>query len=376
MAFSNMRKNKKPAYFITGAAGFIGSTLAERLLNETDAIVIGVDNFHDYYPKFLKLRNLEKLALSPRFQFFDASFENKQVWEHVSRTFDIQAVIHFAAFAGVRPSLEDPHGYYRNNVTNTLSLLDNMRTAGVKDILFTSSSSVYGGNKELPFSERHSTDRPISPYAATKKAGEELLHTYCHLYGLRGMAFRLFTVYGPRQRPDLAIRKFLLSVHRGQPITLFGNGSSKRDYTYVSDVVDAYMAGLRKIREMDSGRVEVFNIGSGRSISLLQMVNTIERSLQKDAVIEFSDRHPADLEVTLADISKARELLGYQPKVDFFDGVCALRDWLLSDTLFQRDLRAKSASPVGDWLLVQRQRLGLRWNRASRISATSAIEQR
>lgn len=368
-------KNKRKAYFITGVAGFIGSTLAERLLAETDAVVVGVDNFHDYYPKVLKLRNLARLSQSPRFQFFDGSFENKQIWDYATRHFEIEAVVHFAAFAGVRPSLEDPHGYYRNNVTNTLTLLDNMRASGVKDILFTSSSSVYGGNKELPFRESHSTDRPISPYAATKKAGEELLHTYCHLYGMRAMAFRLFTVYGPRQRPDLAIRKFLLSVHRNQPITLFGNGSSKRDYTYVSDVVDAYMAGLDRIRTFDKGRIEVFNIGSGRSISLLSMVNNIERALDKRAVIEFSDRHPADLEVTLADISKAREILGYEPKVDFYDGVCALRDWLLSDSIYQRELRPQSRLAIREWIQVQRETLGFRLHRAARLSARASFER-
>lgn len=324
-------KTKPTAYFITGVAGFIGSTLAERLLSDTGFNVIGVDNFHPYYPKHLKQQNLSRLNTSPRFTFFEASFENASVWAQANRHFDIQAVIHLAASAGVRPSLEDPLGYYRNNVMNTLALLENMRSANVKDILFTSSSSVYGGNKDLPFRENHPTDRPISPYAATKKAGEEILHSYCHLHGFRAMALRLFTVYGPRQRPDLAIRKFLLAVHRDEPLPLFGDGSSQRDYTYIDDIVDAYLLSLESLREFQKGRMETLNIGSGRQIPLLEMVRQIENALGKRARLSFTDRHPADLEATFADIGKARELIGYEPKVDFSVGVRSLRDWLFSD---------------------------------------------
>lgn len=359
------REVKPKAIFITGVAGFLGSTLAERLLDETSYHIIGVDNWRPYYPKALKIRNLLNLIKSSRFTLFETSFEDQGTWETVQRNFDIQAVVHLAADAGVRPSLANPHEYYQNNVMRTVTLLENMRASGVKNLLFTSSSSVYGGNKDLPFKESHATDRPLSPYAATKKAGEELVHSYCHLYGFRALALRLFTVYGPRQRPDLAIRKFMLAIHRDEPISLYGDGSSCRDYTYVGDVVDAYQSGIEKLREFADSRMETLNIGSGRTITLLEMIRHIENALGKSARLTFQPSHPADLDATFADISKAREQLGYQPKVDFFAGVCALRDWLFSDRIYQQDIPLSSVS-VANWVPAPREKVSLTLNRKNR----------
>lgn len=327
-----MGVSKPSAIFITGVAGFIGSSLAERLLEETSYHVIGVDNFHSFYSPALKLKNLTNLDHSDRFTRYEASFEDPSVWAEASFKFDIQTVIHLAAFAGVRPSLEQPQAYYENNVLKTVSLLENMRRTSVKNIIFTSSSSVYGGNMELPFKESHAIDRPLSPYAATKKAGEDLISTYCYLYGMKAFAYRLFTVFGPRQRPDLAIRKFIEAMQNHQPITLFGDGSSQRDYTFIDDVTRAYALGLECLPKLAEGQMEALNIGSGRPISLLDMVRDLERSLGEKAQLKFAKQHPADLEVTLADLTKAGRLIGYAPKVSFSDGVDRLRDWSFSMT--------------------------------------------
>ncbi len=322
---------KTPGILITGAAGFIASTLITRLLKESSYSIIGIDNFHEFYPRFLKEENLKPLRENPRFSFHEGDFADTAIWKKITDSFQIQTVVHFAAFAGVRPSLVNPLGYYENNVTKTIQLLELLRTHEIQNLLFTSSSSVYGGVKALPFSETQKVDSPVSPYAATKKAGEEIISNYCHLYALKAMSFRLFTVFGPKQRPDLAIRKFMVSVEKGQIITLFGDGSSQRDYTFVDDIVQGYVLALEKIPSYTPGTHEVFNLGAGRAIRLLEMLSVIEETLGKKAKVEYAPRHPADLEATLADISKAKSMLGYAPQVSFQEGVARLSRWLLEN---------------------------------------------
>ncbi|MGE3758281.1 MAG: GDP-mannose 4,6-dehydratase [Pseudobdellovibrionaceae bacterium] len=340
----NSRQNLPQAVVVTGAAGFIGSTLIAKLLSTTDLHVIGIDNFHSFYNRNLKEQNLEAFKSNKKFSFYESCFSNVDLWLKLNRNFKIRTVIHFAAFAGVRPSLEDPQGYYMNNVVKTLALLDLMRDLYIEELIFTSSSSVYGGNKIMPFNEEHKVDSPVSPYAATKKAGEEIIYTYCHLYGMKAVALRLFTVFGPKQRPDLAIRKFMVNIMDDQPITLFGNGSSRRDYTFVSDIVDGYLASLYLLPTFAPGKLEVMNRGGGRAISLLQMDNTVEHVLGKKATVQFEERHPADVEVTLADISKAEKILHYNPKVGFGEGVEELYGWLINNQLAMENFRSMEAS--------------------------------
>lgn len=315
---------------VTGAAGFIGSHLCERLLSQGYK-VIGLDNFDPFYDRAVKEANLDLVKKKSSFEFIEADLVDRESLFCSLRSKSIDVVIHLAAKAGVRPSIEDPQAYFQTNVNGTLNLLDYMVEAGIKQHLFSSSSSVYGNNKKVPFSETDNVDRAISPYAASKKAAEVLCHVYAHLYGIHTACVRFFTVYGPRQRPDLAIHKFTKLISSGQPIEMFGDGSMQRDYTYIDDIID----GVVKIqdwllKDMDSAKYEIFNLGESRPVDLKTLIVTIENALGQKADIVAKPMQPGDVNVTFADVSKAKEVVGYNPQTTIEDGVCRFILWYRS----------------------------------------------
>ncbi len=306
---------------VTGAAGFLGSHLSEQLLR-AGCTVIGIDNFDPFYPRPIKEANITALRESERFLFFEGDLRDQGFLEKVFLSAKPQIVVHLAAKAGVRPSLRQPEAYYQTNVIGTLRLLEVMRQQNVPYLVFASSSSVYGNRNTVPFRETDPVDHPVSPYAATKKAGELLCYTYHHLYDFSVSCLRFFTVYGPRQRPEMAIHKFTRLIDLGMPVTLYGDGSSRRDYTYVDDVV----AGILLAMEHLNG-YEIFNLGESQTISLLEVVRTIERHLGKRAKIEWQPFQPGDVYQTYADISKAQRQLGYRPTTDFDTGIQRFCQW-------------------------------------------------
>jgi UDP-glucuronate 4-epimerase len=309
-------------YLVTGAAGFIGSHLVEKLL-EGNNTVIGVDNFDKFYSRDIKLENLSKNFENKSFCLIEADLRNKNELQEIFKKHHIDLVIHLAAKAGVRPSILDPVGYYQTNVMGTLNLLEVMKEYDCKKMIFASSSSVYGNNKIVPFSENDSVDNPISPYAATKKAGELLCHSYHHLYGFDIFCLRFFTVYGPRQRPDLAIHKFTKLIMEGKPIPFYGDGSTERDYTYIDDIIDGIAGAINNIKGYD-----IFNLGESKTISLAQMVAVIENTVGCKAILNRLPLQPGDVERTFANISKAKLKLAYNPKFTFEDGVKQFTEWL------------------------------------------------
>lgn len=304
---------------ITGAAGFIGSNLAERLIDEHR--IICIDNFDPYYERAIKEENIRSLRRSKDFSLVEADIRDRAAMDSVFRENAIDLVIHLAAKAGVRPSIEDPAGYTETNINGTVNILEAAVKAGVKDILFASSSSVYGNTREIPFKESSFVDHPISPYAATKKAGELLCHTYSHLYGMRIASLRFFTVYGRRQRPDLAIAKFADMIERGDEIPFYGDGTTERDYTYIDDILDGIVGAMEWIGRQGPGTHDVFNLGEGKTTNLADMVATIEQALGLKARIKRLPMQPGDVLITYADVSKARDAFGYNPSTLLKDGV-------------------------------------------------------
>jgi UDP-glucuronate 4-epimerase len=292
---------------ITGAAGFIGSNLAVRMLSE-GYLVTGLDNFDDFYDPRIKRKAAEKPAAFQGFRMIEGDIRNRKLLDDIFMNDKPDLVIHLAARAGVRPSIKDPQLYYDVNVTGTLVLLEAMRTAGIRDLLFASSSSVYGNNIKVPFSETDPVDNPISPYAATKKAGELLCYTYHHLHQFNIFCLRFFTVYGPGQRPEMAIQQFGRNILNGEPIILFGDGQTRRDYTFVDDITAGITAAAGKLKGY-----EIFNLGNNATISLIDLVHTIEDTLEKKAIIGWQPMQPGDVAITYADITKAGKLLGYNP---------------------------------------------------------------
>lgn len=292
---------------ITGVAGFIGSNLATTLLKSGHAVT-GIDNFDTFYDPAIKRKVVDRLKEYPAFSITEGDIRDRRALDDFLAAEKPDVVIHLAARAGVRPSIEQPELYYDVNVTGTLVLLEAMRAAGIKDMLFASSSSVYGNNKKVPFSETDAVDNPISPYAATKKTGELLCYTYHHLYDFNIFCLRFFTVYGPGQRPEMAIQQFGRKITEGSPITLFGDGTTRRDYTFIEDIVAGIMASAEKLKGY-----EILNLGNSDTISLIDLVRGIEETLNKKAIIEWKPMQPGDVEITFADISKAKKLLGYSP---------------------------------------------------------------
>lgn len=292
---------------ITGAAGFIGSNLSARLLKE-GYFVIGIDNFDNFYNPEIKRAAVKNLKLSESFRIYEGDIRDKSFINHVFETEKPELIIHLAARAGVRPSIQEPGLYYDVNVNGTLVLLEAMKSAGIKNMLFASSSSVYGNNKKVPFSELDSVDNPISPYAATKKTGELLCYTYHHLYNFNIFCMRFFTVYGPGQRPEMAIQQFGRKILNGEPITLFGDGTTRRDYTFIDDITGGLSAAAKRLKGY-----EIFNLGNSDTISLLDLVHGIEETLGKKAIINWQPMQPGDVEITYADVDKARKMLDYKP---------------------------------------------------------------
>jgi UDP-glucuronate 4-epimerase len=307
---------------VAGGAGFIGSHLVERLLADGHNVVI-LDDFNDYYDPKIKRANIA--AVSKDVRVHDVDLRDAQKVASVFRNEKFDAIFHLAARAGVRPSIQQPQLYYDTNVAGTLHLLEGARTSGVERFIFASSSSVYGAAKTVPFSEEEHLTQTLSPYAATKIAGEFLCSTYSHLYKMRIVALRYFTVYGARQRPDLAIHQFTRKINAGEPIDQFGDGTTRRDYTYIDDILQGTLAALK----YGGPPFDVFNLGESDTIQLKDLIAAIEKTLGKKAKINRLPEQPGDMPLTCADISKARKLLGYNPKTKFEDGLPKFVDWFL-----------------------------------------------
>jgi len=312
-----------PQLVVTGCAGFIGSHLTDRLL-ASGYRVIGIDNFDSFYDRSVKERNVAGALSHPNFTFIEADIRNSEWLNKLDA--DVEAVIHIAAKAGVRPSIEQPHEYISTNIAGTNNLLAWMQQRGIKKMVFASSSSVYGNNEKIPFSETDSVEQPISPYAFTKRSCELLTHNYHHLYGMGVINLRFFTVYGERQRPDLAIHKFVRMMAADEAIPMFGNGDTSRDYTYVSDTVDGIVAALTYLDEHPSA-YEIINLGNHSPVTLQTLVTTLYRLMDKSPNIQRLPMQPGDVDRTYADVSRAAALLGYKPKVSLEEGLSRFVDW-------------------------------------------------
>ena len=308
---------------VTGGAGFIGSHLVERLLGEGGWRVSVVDDFNDFYDPALKRRNVAPHLKRDDFRLFEADIRDRAALAKVFAESRFDRIVHLAARAGVRPSLAEPVLYAQTNIAGTLNLLELAREHKIAQFVFGSSSSVYGENEKVPFAEDDPIFKPISPYAATKAAGELLCHTYSHLYGLRVVALRFFTVYGARQRPDLAIHKFARLISQGKPIPVFGDGTTRRDYTFIDDII----AGVRAAMDYRESRYEIINLGESRTVELRELIGLLERELGRDAVIDRQPPQPGDVPQTFADVSKARRLLGYDPRTPIEEGIRRFVEW-------------------------------------------------
>jgi UDP-glucuronate 4-epimerase len=313
-------------FLVTGGAGFIGSHLVERLLAEGNR-VIGLDNFDNFYDPALKRRNLTRALQNPKFRLVEGDLREEGILGKVFCEEKIEIVAHLAARAGVRPSIQNPLLYADVNIRGTLNLLEACKKHGVRRLVFASSSSVYGNNPKIPFAEDDPVDNPISPYAATKKAGELICYTYHHLYGIDVACLRYFTVYGPRQRPEMAIHQFTRLIHQGKKVALFGDGSSRRDYTYIDDAIAGTMGALTK-----KHGYEIYNIGESQTISLSELIQAIEQRVGKRALVEYLPPQPGDVERTYADIRKASERLGYRPPTKIQEGLNHFVRWYLDES--------------------------------------------
>ena len=309
-------------FLVTGGAGFIGSHVCERLLAEGHS-VWAFDDLNDFYDPQIKRRNLRDIqSLAKPFEFIYGNLTDRPALEEMFNGIKFDQVIHLAARAGVRPSLAEPALYQRVNVEGTVNILEAARRNGVKKITIASSSSVYGVNAKVPFSENDPIFSAISPYAASKLACEALGHVYHHVYGLDVAMLRFFTVYGPRQRPDLAIHKFAQLISAGKPIPVFGDGSTARDYTFITDILEGVMGCTRK----EFG-FEIFNLGESQTVTLSQLIELLEKAIDRKAVIDRQPSQPGDVPITFADISKARAKLDYHPRVKIAEGIPLFVEW-------------------------------------------------
>lgn len=308
---------------ITGGAGFIGSTLADKLLKIESNNVIVIDNFNDYYSTTLKEKNIKHNLDNKNYKLYRGDICDKNLLSKIFEENQIDVVVHIAASAGVRPSIENPLSYVKNNIEGTVNIVEVMKENGIKKIVFASSSSIYGNCKEEIFSEDLKVSEPISPYAASKSACEQFLYTYSKLFDIQVVALRFFTVFGPRQRPDLAIRKFIDLIKENKPIPVYGDGTTIRDYTYVDDIVDGIISAIN----YNDTPYEIINLGGGAPVSLNQMIETIEKVLNKKATIEHLPMQLGDVNKTAADITKAKKLLNYNPKTSFKEGIIKFIEW-------------------------------------------------
>lgn len=312
-------------YFITGGAGFIGSTLTEKLLNEGNKVVV-IDNFCDYYNPELKEKNISPFLENDNYKLYNGDIRNRDAIEQIFSENKIDVVVHLAAMAGVRPSIENPLLYQEVNGVGTQNILEEAKLHDVKNLVMASSSSVYGNCKEVPFKEDMIVDFAISPYAATKKANEVMAHVYHKLNKMNIIMLRFFTVYGPKQRPDLAINKFTRLMLNGKEIPMYGDGSTSRDYTYVDDIVDGICKSCDYVMEHDDV-YEILNIGSNNPISLKEMINIIGKTLGIQPKIKQLPMQPGDVDKTYASIEKAKNLIGYEPTISFEEGIKRFIDW-------------------------------------------------
>ena len=308
---------------ITGGAGFIGSHLVDSLLDEGAWRVTVVDDLNDFYSPAIKRANIAGHLENPKYRLVEADIRNTDALTAIFDETRFDVIVHLAARAGVRPSLSEPKLYADTNINGTLNLLELVRTHGIKQFVFGSSSSVYGINAKVPFAEDDRIHQPISPYAATKAAGELLCHTYTHLYGIRCVCLRFFTVYGARQRPDLAIHKFSRLITEEKPIPVFGDGSMQRDYTYIDDIIQ----GVRSAIDYDRTMYEIFNLGESQTTELADLISLLEKNLDMRAIIDRQPMQPGDVPVTFADISKSREFLGYSPTTKIAEGIPKFVEW-------------------------------------------------
>ena len=312
-----------PHALVTGGAGFIGSHVVDSLLRDRYRVTV-LDSFDPFYDRSIKLDNIAPHRESRAWRLIEGDIRDASVVNSVPD--DIDVIVHLAAAAGVRPSIADPVRYQEINVAGTQNLLELARHRGIRQFVFASSSSVYGVNPRVPWSEEDHVLQPISPYASTTISGELLGHVYAHLHGIRFLALRFFTVYGPRQRPDLAINKFARLILEGRPIPLYGDGSTRRDYTFVADIV----SGVRAAMAYAQTPFEVINLGNDKTVGLIELVKTLEHVLERRAEIEWLPEQPGDVPQTWANIEKAQELLGYQPKTSLEHGLRRFVEWMPS----------------------------------------------
>lgn len=310
---------------VTGGAGFIGSHVCEKLIQRGDKVAC-IDSFDPYYDRWIKERNIAQLAHNPNFELFEVDIRNAGGVQLVFDDFIPNVVIHLAARAGVRPSLLDPKVYYDVNIAGSQNIMDQAHRLECSHIVMASSSSVYGGITATPFRETMEITRPLSPYAASKAANELIAHVMHQTTGLKITLLRFFTAYGPRQRPDMAIHKFTKLIDEGKPVPMFGDGSTRRDYTFIDDIV----AGIRGAIDYSGSSFEVVNLGNNQTVALTEMIGAIEQALGVEAKIDRQPEQPGDVPQTWADVGKARELFGYQPATGFADGVRRFTAWLTS----------------------------------------------
>ncbi len=306
---------------VTGGAGFIGSHLVEKLIANNHQIVC-LDSFNDYYDPSIKRNNIKTALESSSYQLVEGEILDNELLTQLFNQHSFDIIVHLAARAGVRPSIQEPLLYERVNVQGTMNLLEQCRIHDVKKFVFASSSSVYGANEKVPFSESDSVDNPVSPYAATKKAGELVCYTYHHLYNISVNCLRFFTVYGPRQRPDMAIHKFAKLIHEGKTIPVFAHGKSKRDYTYIQDIIQ----GITGAMENCNG-YGIYNLGESNTVELMYLIELIQDNLGVKANLEFMPAQPGDVPITYADISKAKRELDYKPSVQIEEGIELFVRW-------------------------------------------------
>ncbi|MDA3938107.1 MAG: GDP-mannose 4,6-dehydratase [Spirochaetia bacterium] len=304
---------------ITGAAGFIGSNLSESLIKSN--YIVGIDNFDPFYSRTIKEDNLKNLTGKDDFSFYEMDLLDLDKLDEICKIEKIETIIHLAAKAGVRPSILDPVGYTRHNVEATINILESARRNGIKNIILASSSSVYGNNSKVPFSEEDNVDFPISPYAASKKSCELFSHSFAKLHNQKIAALRFFTVYGRRQRPDLAIAKFTRMIDNGEPIPFYGDGTTERDYTYIDDITDGIKNCMDWLITQDGGCWEVFNLGENQTTTLSSLVKTIEEALGRKAVFDKQPMQPGDVKRTFANIDKAKRTFAYSPKTQIKEGI-------------------------------------------------------
>ena len=316
--------NKRNHILVTGGAGFIGSTLVLKLLVSSKVTVI--DNFNDFYDPSRKRKNIHSFLNNSKFKLIEGDILNLESLENEIEK-DIDAIIHIAAKAGVRPSIEDPVGYEKTNVIGTINLLEFAKKRQINQFVFASSSSVYGVNENVPWIESLQLNEIISPYAATKKTGEIYGKMYSELYGIRFIALRLFTVYGPKQRPDLAIHKFVKKIMNNEQIEIYGKGDTYRDYTFVEDIVDGFVAALNYEKSL----FEIFNLGNNTPISIIDLVNLIGKVMDIKPEIKYCDYQAGDVPKTYANIDKAKEKLGYSPKTDMENGLKKFYSWMQNE---------------------------------------------